>query len=1242
MENNYDFKEEILYRVNKKKKDEKDKTKLKIFNEEFVKNNKSNFIIIYNDVERDLESYLEISKEVKNVSIILRQTNQITDISKMFSECKEFYSFPGFSKLQTDKVNNISDLFKNCTLSKIPDISNWNISNVINMSGIFTGCTILKSLPDLSKWNTSQVTDISSIFYGCSSLEKLPDISKWNTSNTKTMKKMFEGCSNLKELPDISKWDTKEVKNMNHMFYGCKSLSSLPDISKWNTKEVIDMSMMFYNCSGLNSLPDLNKWNVSNLKTKSYIFTGCNPNLNFPAFSELIDQNLENVNSNILPRSETINYINSQKMNVLMNFNQESLNKYYSKNYLCCQNCQGIPKIFLENNEDALLSCDFCGISEKVKISDIINITSKWIKRIFFKCSNHKQIIQLRPYADNYCKSCDIFLCQYCKKSHIKIQGKEHELEYIYNLDTIICEQHSSKAIGFCANCNLYVCKNCLINEHKSHEIKEEDEYNKLKLKTLNNFYELLEDGKKAKIQVVQKVEDHQNILSLLKLLKDDLQLIEDFKSLGNILYFSSKKLEAGKFKEDIINNYLDIFYYIYSLFKEEKIQNFNEQVHEKIDEFKIIQNNITKKDLDLLKKNIINTFAPIDPWLSETEKKKKFIENNIDFSRNLKKYIIIEKNKNPNNYIDKEEILYDVDKVLDGINSNSPEFILSVIGKCVENNGTELYITKDQNKDFKNLELASVQSLFSFATKKKYELHFNFGEEENEKILDSEEKQEEFLKKYKKLISAELKIKIDNLILRDIHRGSLGASCLILHPPEGLENSINNLEGKLNIEKVAERPLLDVLQISPNILDKRGNRFSHWGENEERGGEKYIPPTEGWKGYGLKVLGMYDYGNNDWLDYHNKSGEFAIAYMGINNFLGESKEMINDIKNYSTDVKAFVKNKMYGNDTNMRNSGFFKYFFDYRKCGDGVCLFQNPEYAENSSGIIYLPYYQVKVILMFRVNPKKIRQPENFKDCWILNPTPDEIRPYRILIKIIQASPLTDGFLTISTKPVEYILDLFKSKNESFYSHRKEDKYKDYDGKEGMCLDNEKFVIRIYTENKYKFYRDINHYLRDKAELEKNPEKLKMPLKHIESFIYCLQEALKNNKGVKDDTIVYRGIGKFKLPKDIGIGSKFYFNEFVSTSKKKALAKKFIKYEDKGGNTIHKGSLFIIKIKNNKKRNYCCDISDFSVYKNESEILISSFCSFIVTGIERNDEIDYVNLDCEGFLLDDLIKGNH
>ena len=43
---------------------------------------------------------------------------------------------------------------------------------------------------------------------------------------------------------------------------------------------------------------------------------------------------------------------------------------------------------------------------------------------------------------------------------------------------------------------------------------------------------------------------------------------------------------------------------------------------------------------------------------------------------------------------------------------------------------------------------------------------------------------------------------------------------------------------------------------------------------------------------------------------------------------------------------------------------------------------------------------------------------------------------------------------------------------------------------------------------------------------------------------------------------------------------------------------------------------------------------------ESESEILLSSYCSFVVTGIERHDiGVDIVNLDCKGFLLDNLIE---
>ena len=50
----------------------------------------------------------------------------------------------------------------------------------VKISSLFTGCASLKELPDISNWNISNVNKILGLFAGCSSLKKLPDISKWN------------------------------------------------------------------------------------------------------------------------------------------------------------------------------------------------------------------------------------------------------------------------------------------------------------------------------------------------------------------------------------------------------------------------------------------------------------------------------------------------------------------------------------------------------------------------------------------------------------------------------------------------------------------------------------------------------------------------------------------------------------------------------------------------------------------------------------------------------------------------------------------------------------------------------------------------------------------------------------------------------------------------------------------------------------------------------------------------------
>ena len=260
----------IIYKI-----EEKDK-KIKIFDEDFIKNNRENCKIIIDGEEREICSELKINEKMKKrktIEIKLIEYKTITNMFCMFAECFSLISLPDISKFDTSKVENMSCLFFKCSsLKPLPDISNWNTQNINNILSMFCGCSSLESLPDISKWNIQNVKKMSGIFIGCSSLISLPDISKWNTINVNDMIGLFSGCSSLKLLPDISKWIINNIINMTNMLYNCSSLKSLPDISKWNTNNVTKMSYIFSNCLSLNSLPDLSKWNSNNTTKMNNIF----------------------------------------------------------------------------------------------------------------------------------------------------------------------------------------------------------------------------------------------------------------------------------------------------------------------------------------------------------------------------------------------------------------------------------------------------------------------------------------------------------------------------------------------------------------------------------------------------------------------------------------------------------------------------------------------------------------------------------------------------------------------------------------------------------------------------------------------------------------------------------------------------------------------------------------------------------------------------------------------------------
>ena len=144
---------------------------------------------------------------------------------------------------------------------------------------------------------------------------------------------------------------------------------------------------------------------------------------------------------------------------------------------------------------------------------------------------------------------------------------------------------------------------------------------------------------------------------------------------------------------------------------------------------------------------------------------------------------------------------------------------------------------------------------------------------------------------------------------------------------------------------------------------------------NETRGGEKYIPPL-GWYGYGLKVGSKYDNGDNTWLEYMDHDGVFAVAYFGLSNIYGNKK----NLSHFFSEINSEEALKMgyeqtYKNDINIKE----KSKNEYKNCGKGVYLYQDPKIAENTASIIDIGGMRYKILLMCRVDPKKNKTARRF-----------------------------------------------------------------------------------------------------------------------------------------------------------------------------------------------------------------------------------------------------------------------
>ena len=446
--------------------------------------------------------------------------------------------------------------------------------------------------------------------------------------------------------------------------------------------------------------------------------------------------------------------------------------------------------------------------------------------------------------------------------------------------------------------------------------------------------------------------------------------------------YYQQHNLDEN-FNYSFNNNYS--FNYFQPEYNPNNNQNKNDEENKQLNK---IKNNLLKRQKEKRAQKIVTN-------IDENKKVNQELEDMCIYGNIMKKQIKEEKLKNPEKFIEVNEALK-LEQQDQGL------FALGLLGNNLQQYGTDVIIEKDTKNNENELDAGTTALQFisnGMIEKKKYELHFDFGQQRNEEILQNKNKFSEFKENLIEKLSKDYNIPKEKIIVTFPQKGSV--SVQIIFQSDDFNNlDLNEFKNKFkydnnypelqNLKKIHTDTIMGGCKLTKNQLDSRGNRVSGWGKNELRGNKPYNGP-EGWIGIGLKVLDKYDNGNNEWIGMNNTKGEWCVAYHGVGR--SQNSDNVKDItgKIFKGGFKA-GQNQVHRNCSDIYHPGNI--------VGDGVYITPNITIAEGYSGESNINGKSYKTVLMVRVKPSAIRGCTDQKEYWVVNGTTDEIRPYRILYK--------------------------------------------------------------------------------------------------------------------------------------------------------------------------------------------------------------------------------------------------
>ena len=177
---------------------------------------------------QSMESFFYGCSALKSVAGVESwDIGKVTSLVDMFSGCRLLESVGNLSSWDVSKVTSMSGMFRDSGISNFDFIKKWNPESLTNAGYMFYGTPVtdisaLKNL--LSVADTNKLKDISYIFRNCAYLASA-DFSDIDMSKIQRAYAMFDVCINLLEITGVSFFGNNGNGSVFNFPTGSKSLS---------------------------------------------------------------------------------------------------------------------------------------------------------------------------------------------------------------------------------------------------------------------------------------------------------------------------------------------------------------------------------------------------------------------------------------------------------------------------------------------------------------------------------------------------------------------------------------------------------------------------------------------------------------------------------------------------------------------------------------------------------------------------------------------------------------------------------------------------------------------------------------------------------------------------------------------------------------------------------------------------------------------------------------------------------